>query len=370
MIMDVSLAQDKYLSLSRTDRKYWHCDTQSFHETIANDVVVCIEEIQPESEYVYDIETEDGTFQCGLGCMIVKNTDSIYTKFILPESDNHLTQEERLEKVSKYALECANRITETFPKPIILEYEKIMNPLILYSKKRYASLVYEPSSHGLENKGKDVKGLQLVKRDYCPYVRKMGNEILDRLLLDQNVEKAKQVTQQMIQSLLQGKVPISELMISKKLRSNYNETNKNGQKLTKPAHWYLAQRMQERDPMNAPKNGDRVQYVYIETPNKHAKTHERIEDPLYIQEHNIKIDTLYYLNKQVVEVIYTLFSVIVVDSHGNPYPLDDNNKVSKSCKKVIEKIWSNDAIHKRNQQNKQMGMEQFLTARRNALNNY
>src|SRR5690606_17723157 len=33
------------------------------------------------NDYVYDLETESGTFQAGIGQMIVKNTDSIFIVF-------------------------------------------------------------------------------------------------------------------------------------------------------------------------------------------------------------------------------------------------------------------------------------------------
>ena len=38
------------------------------------------------TDYVYDIETEDGTFGAGIGDIIVSNTDSVFFKFVLSVS--------------------------------------------------------------------------------------------------------------------------------------------------------------------------------------------------------------------------------------------------------------------------------------------
>ena len=101
-------------------------------------VVNKIELIQHSApDYVYDIETESGRFQAGVGDMIVKNTDSCYVKFFVPR-DKYATENDYLEEHFRLAQECADKITATFKKPIELEFEKIMYPFFLYKKKRYA----------------------------------------------------------------------------------------------------------------------------------------------------------------------------------------------------------------------------------------
>ena len=372
-------AQEFYLS--QNNHRYWHWDYNSRNKMYileykqgihAGHEIIHIEEIflEPESElelepefvYVYDIETEDGTFQCGPGCMILKNTDSIYTKFQLPkEEKKNMTEKEILERVNKLCEECAERITKTFKPPICLENEKIMYPLILVSKKRYAYLGYEQGKTGLENKGIDVKGLQLVRRDNCGYVKTVSNEILEKILIEKSIFEAENSVIRRINRLLSGKVDISELIISKSLKSKYTLVNKNGQKLNKPSHALLVDRWKERDPMNCPKPGDRVPYVFIENENKNALQCNRIEDPNYVLKNpNIKIDTIYYLNHQVAEPIYTIFSCIIKDKDGNLYPLNKHNKISKECKQKIERLWHNALVKRRNQQKLQKNITDFF----------
>lgn len=52
--------------------------------------------------------------------------------------------------------------------------------------------------------------------------------------------------------------------------------------------------MRQRDPASAPTIGDRVAYVIIKA-SKGAKAYERSEDPIYVLDNNIPIDTQYYL---------------------------------------------------------------------------
>ena len=50
---------------------------------LSSGLVLFIEEkkFNNEASFVYDIETTSGSFQCGTGSLIVKNTDSIYVNF-------------------------------------------------------------------------------------------------------------------------------------------------------------------------------------------------------------------------------------------------------------------------------------------------
>lgn len=85
--------------------------------------------------YVYDLETADCTFCVESGAFVAKNTDSIYTIFRPPvEKDDP----GYIKAVFEMAEKAANEISLTFPKPVQLEFEKVMWPFLLYSKKRYS----------------------------------------------------------------------------------------------------------------------------------------------------------------------------------------------------------------------------------------
>ena len=80
---------------------------------------------------------------------------------------------------------------------------------------------------------------------------------------EQNIEKAVQFLKQMLQNMIDEKIPIEKLIISKSLRSNY----KNPKQI---AHKVLADRMGKRDPGNKPASGDRIPYAYIKVKDKKA----------------------------------------------------------------------------------------------------
>ena len=81
----------------------------------------------------------------------------------------------------------------------------------------------------------------------------------------------------------------------------------------KQAHVELAERMRKRDAGSAPTLGDRVAYVIIKG-SAGAKNFERSEDPIYVLEHNVPIDTKYYLDNQLAKPLGRIFEPILGDT--------------------------------------------------------
>ena len=95
---------------------------------------------------------------------------------------------------------------------------------------------------------------------------------------------------------------MSKLVITKALsKSDY---------AGKQAHVELAERMRKRDAGSAPTLGDRVAYVIVKGVGG-AKNYERSEDPIYVLEHNIPIDTKYYLDNQLANPLGRIFEPIL-----------------------------------------------------------
>src|SRR6266480_3133769 len=97
---------------------------------------------------------------------------------------------------------------------------------------------------------------------------------------------------------------MSKLVITKALsKSDYT---------AKQAHVELAERMRKRDAGSAPTLGDRVAYVIIKGAGG-AKNYERSEDPIYVLENNVPIDTKYYLDNQLAKPLGRIFDPILGD---------------------------------------------------------
>jgi DNA polymerase elongation subunit (family B) len=64
---------------------------------------------------------------------------------------------------------------------------------------------------------------------------------------------------------------------------------------------------------SAPALGDRVPYVIVKG-TKGAAAYEKAEDPIYVLENNIPIDTRYYLENQLAKPLRRLFDPILGNS--------------------------------------------------------
>jgi DNA polymerase elongation subunit (family B) len=342
----------------------------------------------PTKDYVYDLETQDGTFQAGIGQMIVKNTDSCYVIFPQPvDPDGTLTT------LFKVAENAAKRISETFKKPIELEFEKFMYPYTGIAKKRYIYLEWtNPKKHNGEI---EAKGVELVRRDNCPYVKETLNAILNPIMFENNIEKGVEEAKIHINRLFNGEVPIKKLILSKTLRNDYKgfekkysqrlldgrpDTNgpykwihtkeikvkqdgknvKTGnfeqiEEVPNMGHVALVERMRERDANGAPRPGDRIPFVYIDTGNPSDTSAQKTEDPEYVIANNIPIDNLYYFDHQLSSPIENIMGIIIGQERCKKL-LYENPSYKDAVKR--EKIAVSD--HKRKSE-KNMDIRNFFT---------
>ena len=77
----------------------------------------------------------------------------------------------------------------------------------------------------------------------------------------------------------------------------------------KQAHVELAKRMKQRDAGTAPVMGDRVPYVIIKAA-KGTPLYDKSEDPIYVLENNLPIDTQYYLDNQLKKPLMRILEPI------------------------------------------------------------
>ena len=77
------------------------------------------------------------------------------------------------------------------------------------------------------------------------------------------------------------------------------------------AHVALVEKMRTRDVNSAPKPGDRVPFVYVDIGDPKALSWKKTEDPAYVMENNIPIDTLYYLDHQLKNPLKTIFDILL-----------------------------------------------------------
>ncbi|KAH7386129.1 catalytic subunit DNA polymerase-like protein delta [Pyrenochaeta sp. MPI-SDFR-AT-0127] len=234
--------------------------------------------------------------------VIYGDTDSVMVKFGTSE----------LAEAMKLGEEAAEYVSSKFIKPIKLEFEKVYFPYLLINKKRYAGL-YWTNPHKWDKM--DTKGIETVRRDNCRLVQTVIETSLRMLLIDQDPDGAQEFVKETISDLLQNKIDMSNLVITKALTKQEDKDGKGGY-ANKQAHVELAERMKKRDAGSAPALGDRVAYVMIRAATG-ARNFEKSEDPIFVLENNLPIDTRYYLDNQLAKPLGRIFEPILGEKKAN-----------------------------------------------------
>lgn len=263
-------------------------------------------------DYVYDIETASGRFQAGVGDIIVKNTDSVFVKFKTKTTDHYNSEYERIyghtvitEKDKQYlkklksicikesmdmGKDAADSATEElFISPISLEYEKVYGTLLLLSKKRYIGELYSNNPEKMDYL--DNKGVVLKRRDNFELLRSCYQKIVDIFMEDgeKGLPQALAYINGIIDDIKYNRIDKDTLIVTKTLKGPYKSQN--------IPHVVLSKKLAERDPGNAPRSNDRIPYIFIDNDWLKATTpqYTKVEDPVYAKEHNLPVDTEYYI---------------------------------------------------------------------------
>lgn len=252
------------------------------------------------------------------------------TKVVYGDTDSVMVNLTEWDSRKRHIWECAeigkemaDSMTRLIDRPPIrLQFETVYKPFLLCTKKRYAAGVYNNLDRlaamgvdeALESCKPTVKykGLQVVRRDNCPFSTRLMRSVLESLMCDEmssgvTIESILHRLRGELSRLFKGQVDMDELVISK-------EWKKRGA-ATAQAHDRLAQRMQQRDPNSAPAVGDRIPYVVV-TSSEGAKLCDRAEDPSYVVKNRLQVDFLYYADNQVAKPVAELLRIATRDQRS------------------------------------------------------
>lgn len=239
--------------------------------------------------------------------VIYGDTDSVMVKF--GPSD--------LKEAMEYGKKAAQFVSERFPKPISLEFEKVYFPYLLISKKRYAGLFWTRED---KYDKMDAKGLETVRRDNCLLVKRVIDTCLRGILIERNVDAAVAYCKDTIRDLLLNRLDISMLVITKALSKS--EKDYKG----KQAHVELNKRIEKRGDGTGYHLGDRIPYV-IRSGVKGSLASDRAEDPIYALENNIPLDTQYYID-MLSRPLNRIFGPILKDPQAELFQGDHMKDVA------------------------------------------
>ena len=260
----------------------------------------------PGDAYVYDLETDNHHFGVGPGALIVHNTDSIFIEFNPrnPETGERLEGREARQKTIDLTNEAGHFITKALAAPHDFEFDKAYDPLLMFSKKRYAGNMYEENADEYVHK---YMGIALKRRDNAPIVKTIFGGAMKMLLDKRDVVGAFAFVKEKCMELVQGKVSLGQLAVTKSLRADYANPGQ-------IAHKVLADRITSRDPGNAPAAGDRIGYVYISPKSGQqasALQGDRIETPQFIKDHGLIPDYRHYIEHQLQNPISQAFGLLL-----------------------------------------------------------
>ena len=240
------------------------------------------------------IEKTKDLVQEYLPCTVIYgDTDSVMINF----HDENITIDEAFKKGD----DAAEYISNTFHEDVTLEMEKVYKPYLLIAKKRYAGLMYTPNKKGeIELEKMDAKGVELVRRDNCPFAKQVYERVLKPILYDISPETAVSNLRNDMNQLKLNEIPLEQFVLSKQMKKKESYANE-----LQP-HLIVCDKMNARLPGSGPQTGDRVPFFIAEGPQ--AKVSERAEDPGYGKANNVKVDRLYYLEHQIVKPVSTLFA--------------------------------------------------------------
>jgi DNA polymerase elongation subunit (family B) len=219
---------------------------------------------------------------------IYGDTDSVFIKHggLKVDLQDEEGMKRNMEECYKIGEELAEKASKLFNKPILLEFEKVYLPLLLFGKKTYTGLMYEPPNATKHKR--DDKGVVLKRRDNPNITKIVYQGIIDILFKwgEDGIPRALDYLSENIENILNNTIDLNNLIISKTYKSNYKNEN--------VPHKILAERMRERDAGSAPAFNERVPYVFIDINDRKAPQYKKVEHPDFVREHNLQIDAVYY----------------------------------------------------------------------------
>ena len=246
-----------------------------------------------------------GLKECAANVMY-GDTDSLFVVFNVrnPQTGERLEGREARQATIDITGEAGHFITKALAAPHDFEFDKAFDPLLMFSKKRYAGNMYEENADDYVHK---YMGIALKRRDNAPIVKTIFGGAMRMLLDKRDVNGAFRFVKEKCMELVDGKVSLGQLTVTKSLRADYADP-------ARIAHKALADRITLRDPGNAPAAGDRIGYIYIAAKGGQEASKlqgERIETPQFIKENELVPDYRHYIEHQLQNPISQAFGLLV-----------------------------------------------------------
>ena len=225
--------------------------------------------------------------------VVYGDTDSVFVKMGF----------EDMNAIFDTGVKMAGEISKDLPGVMELDFEKIFKRFLPLTKKRYAAWRFDRNEDGTWKDKIETKGIETVRRDWCPLVGETVQRIIEILLKEDDVKGALKYFKGVVNQLVTGQIDPKKLVITKtmtKLVGSYDG---------KQPHIELVKKMQSRSPGEAPGVGDRISYVIVKGKDMLSM---RTEDPEYVKEKGLQVDSQYYIENQLLPPVERIFNALGV----------------------------------------------------------
>eukprot|EP00095_Tigriopus_kingsejongensis_P006206 snap_masked-scaffold252_size238019-processed-gene-1.5 protein:Tk06206 transcript:snap_masked-scaffold252_size238019-processed-gene-1.5-mRNA-1 annotation:"dna polymerase alpha catalytic" len=190
-------------------------------------------------------------------------------------------------------------------KLLELDVDGVYRYMLLLKKKKYAAVTMERRRDGQVVTNTELKGLDIVRRDWSQLAADAGKMILNRILsdisADDRVSYIHEKLELLADDLREGRIPLSSLAITKQLTKNPTDY---ADKKALP-HVQVAIRLNSKGGKKL-KAGDTVEYVICDDGSNLPATQRAYHLDEVSERTDLKVDIHYYLANQLHPVVSRL----------------------------------------------------------------
>lgn len=257
---------------------------------------------------IYDLDVANTITACGRD--IIQKTKGVIEEsygydVVYGDTDSVMVKVDTddLEKTKRLGSKIAKEITEKLPGIMELEFEKVFKRFLPLTKKRYAAWKFEPRDDGWKE-GIEMKGIETVRRDWCELVSDTVKDVIDIVLKKDDPMEAVSYFTEIVQKLVKNEIPIQKLVVTKTMTKSPDAY------AGMQPHIELVKKLQTRNSGEVPGVGDRIGYVIVKGLGLLSK---RSEDPLYVEERGLQVDSKYYIENQLLPPVERIFGALGVE---------------------------------------------------------
>uniref|UniRef100_A0A663DY35 DNA polymerase n=1 Tax=Aquila chrysaetos chrysaetos TaxID=223781 RepID=A0A663DY35_AQUCH len=211
------------------------------------------------------------------------------------------TNSTNLDEVFKLGNKIKSEVNKLY-KLLEIDIDGVFKSLLLLKKKKYAALIVEPTGDGKYVTKQELKGLDIVRRDWCDLAKETGNYIIGQILSDQPrdiiVENIQRRLIEIGENVINGKIPVNQFEINKALTKDPQDYP---DRKSLP-HVHVAMWINSQGGRRV-KAGDTVSYIICQD-GSDLSASQRAYAPEQLQKQdNLTVDTHYYLSQQIHPVV-------------------------------------------------------------------